>query len=585
VRGDARAEPNPQPPFNRERAALLGILALALLLRLIHLLSAMGSPLTYQPGPDEDYYLRLGQAVAAGAGSSNPELTFMDPGYGYLLGALFKLVGTNLFVIYLLQALLDTATLYAVFSIGVRLGRPRAGLIGAGCYALTSTAILFTTTMLKEVWVTAFYTWWVVCALALLGSERKLGWLAFGLFCGLGVALRATLWEMGLLGILLALFAVAVRARPSGTWGVPALLVLIGMVVGLLPWSIRNESALATLSPVPHNGGIVLHQVYNDQNPDAGIWIPGFVNYSHPTEIWRGYAAEAARRAGHSLTALQVDRFWRDAALDFIAAHPGAVADDIGRKALAFLSATEIPSSRFSVEEKMFSPVLAAVPAPTPWLLGLGLAGLLWLALEDRRWPIVAAPVVIAWLIFAVFLPEDRFRFHVMGVLALCAGYLIDRVIATVRQSQRGRAVALTAAAVSIVAVSIVAVSFYLGALQPAPLVRWDRIVWGYIKMGKVGEAQSLAQQIVTQQPDNAPLLEALGFTAAVRQQYPQAKEYLLRAITLRPASHIAHYNLARVLLAEGDRAQALQHAELAEQLYPSPDYQALLTKIRQPSP
>jgi tetratricopeptide (TPR) repeat protein len=571
---------NPPQPVSRERALLVGALGVCLVLRIVHLTSAMASPLTYQPGPDEDYYLRLGQAVAAGSGSSSPEFTFMDPGYGYLLGALFKLVGANLFVVYLLQLLLDTATARAVFSIGVRLDRPRAGLIGAACYALTSTAILFTTTLLKETWVAAFYTWWVVCALALLGSERKLGWLAFGLFCGLGVALRSTLWEMGILAMLVPVLGVAIRARPSSGWLAPSALLLAGMAVGLLPWSIRNENAIGTLSPLPHNGGIVLHQAYNERNPSSSIWIPDFVNYSHPSEIWRGYAAEASRRAGHPLSPLEVDQYWRAEALRFIAAHPATVLQDIGRKAVEFLSATEVPNNRFSVEEKMFSPVLALLPSPTPWLLGFGIAGLIWLALEDRRWPIVAAPIVIAWLTFAVFWAEDRFRFHVMGVLALCSGYLIDRLIDTLQQPRKARALALTAATAL-----IVGFSFYLGALEPAPVVRWDHIVWGYIKMGKVAEAQSLAQQIVTQQPDNAPLLEALGFSAAVRQQYPQAREYLLRAITLRPASHVAHYNLARVLLAQGDRQQALQQAQLAENLNPSPDYEALLTRIQQSPP
>src|SRR6201999_2502721 len=94
---------NPPQPVSRERALIVGVLGLSLALRLVHLSSAMGSPLTYQLGPDEDYYERLGQAVAAGAGSSSPEFTFMDPGYGYLLGGLFKLLGVNLFVVYLLQ--------------------------------------------------------------------------------------------------------------------------------------------------------------------------------------------------------------------------------------------------------------------------------------------------------------------------------------------------------------------------------------------------------------------------------------------------------------------------------------------------
>jgi 4-amino-4-deoxy-L-arabinose transferase-like glycosyltransferase len=564
----------------RERALLVGVLGLCVALRIVHLKSAMASPLTYQPGPDEDYYLHLGQAVAQGAGTSRPEFTFMDPGYGYLLGALFKLLGVSLLVVYSLQVLLDTATAYAVFSIGVRLNRPRSGLIGATCYAVTSTAILFTTTLLKETWVASFYTWWVVSALALVASERKLAWLAFGVFCGLGIALRSTLWEMGVLAMLLPLFAAAIRARPTGDWLGPGALVLAGMITALLPWSIRNEHANSTLSPLPLNGGIVLHQAYNERNPDSSIWIPDFVTYSQPKEIWRGYAAEAARRTGHSLTPVEVDRYWRTEALKFITAHPLAVLHDVARKSVEFISATEIPNNRFSVEERMFSPVLAWLPSPIPWLLGLGIAGLLWLALEDRRWPIVAAPVLIAWLTFAMFWAEDRFRFHVLGVLALGCGYLLDRITETPWPPRNARPVALAS-----VATFIVGSSFYLGSIRPPPPVRWDHIVWGYINMGKIAQAQTLAQQIVTQQPYNAAVLEALGFTSVRLQQLPQAKTYLLRAIALRPTSPVAHYNLARVLLAEGDREQALQYAQRAESLAPSSRHEALIAQIRQSAP
>ena len=40
------------------------VLAVALMVRLLHLRYALNSPLTYQPGPDEDFYFRFGKAVA-----------------------------------------------------------------------------------------------------------------------------------------------------------------------------------------------------------------------------------------------------------------------------------------------------------------------------------------------------------------------------------------------------------------------------------------------------------------------------------------------------------------------------------------
>jgi 4-amino-4-deoxy-L-arabinose transferase-like glycosyltransferase len=170
----------------------------------MHFSSALQSPLSYQPGPDEDYYLRFGEAVASGRGADGPEFTFMDPGYGYLLGAVFKLVGVNPVALYLLQALLDTATVYGILVIGRLLGRHRAGLYGALLYGLTATAIMFCTTLLKEVWVASYVTWWVVAALALLRSERRLGWALFGVLCGIGIALRSTLLLFGLAALLLA---------------------------------------------------------------------------------------------------------------------------------------------------------------------------------------------------------------------------------------------------------------------------------------------------------------------------------------------------------------------------------------------
>src|ERR1700761_3278974 len=99
------AEPGPLKPI-----VVFGVLGLVLALRLAHLSSASISPLSYQPGPDEEYYLRFGQAVMSGHGQDAAEFTFMDPAYGYLLGAVFKVAGVSLFTIYALQCLLDTAT-------------------------------------------------------------------------------------------------------------------------------------------------------------------------------------------------------------------------------------------------------------------------------------------------------------------------------------------------------------------------------------------------------------------------------------------------------------------------------------------
>jgi len=552
-----------------------GALAFVLALRLVQLSSAVQSPLTYQPGPDEDYYLRFGEAVAAGTGQYSSEFTFMDPAYGYVLGALFKLVGVNLFAVYALQCLLDSATAFGILTIGRLLGRPRAGLYGALLYGITTVALMFCTTLLKEVWVTAFVTWWVVCALSIMRSQRKLAWLAYGAYCGLGVAFRSTLLLAVFLALLIPLFGETLAGLKLANPLRKSLLIACGATLALIPWSVRNHHAFGGISPLPHNGGVVLHQLYNEKNPGSSIWVPDFVNYLHPSEIWRGYAAEASKREGRTLGPIEVDRYWKGEALGYMLHNPARVLEGMWQKLLKFFSATEIPINRSLSEERMFSPLLDWIPAPAPWLLGLGIAGLIWLGFEDRRWPIVAAPIFIALVTVVFFFAEDRFRFHAMAVLALCAGCGIDLLVRNIAARRKRPVLIFTAIAGSVGAVSIA-----LGGANPPPPIRWDHIVWGYINMGKMAQARILAERIAAEQPQNGPILEALGYTAAAGGQYAEAARDFQRAIEIRPRSHVAHYNLAKALLELNDRHGAAAEARIAMSLYPSPQYQALLAQI-----
>jgi predicted Zn-dependent protease len=119
-----------------------------------------------------------------------------------------------------------------------------------------------------------------------------------------------------------------------------------------------------------------------------------------------------------------------------------------------------------------------------------------------------------------------------------------------------------------------------LGTQFPPPAVRWDHIVWGYIKMGKPAEAQSLAARIAIEQPDNGPVFEALGYLAATTGKFDDAQHDYQRAVELRPRSYLAHYNLAKVLLALGDKTRAAAEARTSLSLRPSADTEALLTQI-----
>jgi tetratricopeptide (TPR) repeat protein len=556
--------------------SIVGVVALALMLRLIHLSSAVTSPLTFQLGPDEDYYFRFGRAVAAGINQSSPEFTFMDPGYGYLLGALFKLLGPGIFAAYALQCLVDGFTTLAIVMIGRQLNRPRAGLFGGLLYCFNSSALMFCCSLLKEVWVAAFMTWWVAIALELVRSERKLAWFSFGIFCGVAIAFRSTLLVFAVAALALPWISAPILHARAAQRGTQSLLLAIGLLLALAPWSLRNFEAYHGLSPLPHNSGIVLHQAYNAQNPDSSIWIPDFVNYLNPSEIWRGYAAEAERRTGHELSAQEVDRYWLSQALQFMQKNPALVLKAMSRKALKFFASTDIPINRSLQEEGLFSALIAGLPAAAPWLLAFGLAGLIWLSVEDRRFILIAVPPAIAFLTSTLFWSEDRFRFHAFAILALCAGIWIDAMLRQV-QARRFKPAAVFGAA----AAALLGTSFALGATITPPPLHWDQVVWGYIKMGRAKEAQATADRVARDQPDNAPILEAQAYLAVQRGDYAEAAESYEHALRIRPRSDQAHFNLAKVYTALNKPHEALVQAEMALNLKFDQDYKNLVDALR----
>jgi tetratricopeptide (TPR) repeat protein len=469
---------------------------------------------------------------------------------------------------------------------------------------------MFCATLLKETCVAAYLIGWVAGALAVSGSERKLAWAAFGVYCGLGVALRSTLVLLCLPALLLPAMAgwmnsgngaggngAADRSsalRPAPAWVSTTSILGVSLVLSLVPWSMRNFIAFGGLSPLPHNGGIVLYQIYNADNPRSAIWIPPFVDYSNPSEIWRGFAAEANRRTGPGLSPPEVDRYWRDQAQLFIRDHPGQVLEDVAHKSLLFLADTEVPNNRSSDEERLFSPILALLPRPTAWLLGMGLAGLAGIALRDRRWLLLAAPIAVSAGTFVCFWAEDRFRFHAAPELALCSGLWLDGLLRAVRSLRERRAPvprqpgapALPAAPLPpavplLLAVLIGSTSWLLGTRFPPPPLRFDHVVWGYIKMGRLAEARRVAERAVKEQPDNAPVLEALGYLSAVDRRYADAARSFERAIALRPRSYVAHYNLAKAYLALGERSKATDEARAALGLNPTRDASDLLRQLQ----
>jgi tetratricopeptide (TPR) repeat protein len=555
--------------------SILIVLGIVLLIRIVHLAFAIRSPLSFQLSPDEDYYMRFALSVAQGSGGSTVQFAFMDPVFGYIAGTVFKLFGSSLFALYLLQIVVDTFTAFCVFLIGRELRRPRAGLWAALIYGFTVTALLFCTSMLKTIWVANFMTLWVLGGLLLLRKPRICGWLLFGLLCGYGIALRSTLTLMA--GLAFVLPWLSATQEPRSRWEPvrAAGMILLGLMLPILLLSLRNLRAIGSFSPLPTNGGIVLHQRYNPDNPTADNWIPSFVSYSHPIDIQRGYTQEAQRRLGRAVSPREVDTYWRGQAMSYIFSHPSHVAGNILRKFALFIAYPEIPNDRSLTDERLFSPVLNILPSPFGWLLAMGVPGFALLLWHDRRGWLVLAPIATVVFIVSVFDAIDRFRFQAVPLFALGTGLFLEYLVEYLKQKRiKQSAIVLTVAA------ALGALSVSLAGFAPFPQTRWDRAIFGYLKMGKREEAKALAMRALEEQPGNFKIQQALGAIAVSEGDDAGAVNFYRRAVELKPDSFVDQYNLAVALVKVGLRREAMEHAAMAVRIFPNSENKLLLQRL-----
>jgi len=412
----------PRPPSTR--TALLWILALALALRLGCLLLA---PLPAHEGLtryDDNRYDALAWSIATGKGyrDSLGRLEIKDPPVLPILTAgLYRLLGHDRTPVYILQALLSTATVALVFGLARRLFGDVAALLAAALTAVNLDLIVFSSILLTE---TAFV--FLLCA-AMLAWERALEaptnarWALTGALLGLAALARpaAQLLIVGVAGATVVGWHS--RGRPRRLVGV-LLVAVAAFALTLAPWTIRNYLAFHRFVPVATGAGI-------------GFWVGTNV-------AWRGLDLDL--RTGSSIYA-DAD-FQRAAAGDPVAADRRMLGEAAGHvvrdplgvlrlapgKLLQMLRPGAWLGLHFPAGDpgrRPFVVLLAVQYYPVLVLASLGSA-LLALRSRAARPALLRAwtPIAYVGLLTLATIPARRYMLPAVPFLAVLAGMALQRL-------------------------------------------------------------------------------------------------------------------------------------------------------------
>ena len=472
----------------------------------------------------------LNQAAAPAAGASPPARPFWQPPlYPYLLAGLLRATGGNVTAVRLLQGLCGAAVTVLVYRLA-RAAASRPTAVAAAVAAMLYGPLLFFNSRLLPTGpavALGLLTLWRWRRLDRRPSARR------GLLAGLsaGVTALAVANILALVPVMLAgLLVRAVRARRAAPHARAAGALVAGVLLVVLPVTIRNRAVAGQWVLVSTNAGINL---YLGNNPDLDRTLA-----ARPGIDWERLAA-IPYRAGARNEA-EADRLFRARVLGYAARQPAAFAAGLWRKAGWALNAREMPRNVDVYAFRRHAPLLR----PLVWRAG-GFAFPLGLVLPLALWGAVAAARrrALPWtdaayaLVYSasvvLFFPASRYLAPVVPVLLIgAAGGAADL------RALRGRE-----RAVGLLAVAAAAVLVNLPTAMPTDTIDYAAELHLFTGVG----------------------LQTRGRPAEAVEQYEAA-------LALDPRSADAHRYLATALRALGDRAGQMQHLRRAVALRPDHD-------------
>jgi len=348
--------------------------------------------------PDRDFliegdangYWILGEKLASGQPFEiydPPRRVMRTPGFPLVLSIGMRHLGKNSLGIRLMLAMIGVGACAALFWLGKELDDPVTGVIAAGFAAVSPAFVGFSPLVLSETLFALAMTLSLVALAKMIGSanytRQHLTAFIAGLMVGVATLVRPS-WILVAPGFGLLFWLVADRTKRGL---ISALLLMAGLAVALLPWTIRNHQVTGHCIPTTLWVGPSLYDGLNPQaNGDSDMtFIENDGVYQRMSEY-------------------DADQYYRRAAWDYAVKHPGKTAELALAKQARYWSPW--PNAA------QFRNWALIIPLAAFFALVMGLAAYGGWRVRDRFWLcfLAAAPLFYFAAIHSLFVGSIRYR-------------------------------------------------------------------------------------------------------------------------------------------------------------------------------
>jgi tetratricopeptide (TPR) repeat protein len=520
--------------------APLLVVGLALLVRWLYLQQADHVILFNEFTGDSAQYLELaGRLRAEGMAAPRGEAYFQAPLYPFFLllaGATPDHLATARWLQFVggaLGALLawDTAR---------RLAGPTAALVAGLLAAVYGPRVFFDGEMLAIGWSVLFVqvlAWLLVIRLEPPRPGRRNPPAALDLATGVAGGLAALAQPNTLLASVAAL-AWILFAAPFADRRRAALLVAAGLLLVILPVTLRNKAQSGEWVPISANGGINFF-IGNNPDADGTFHLPvGEPLLNDPNGLVVASREAASKALGRPAGPSAASAWWMNRGLAWWASAPLDAAALTARKVLYLLNNLEIPNHYDYAWFAGRVPILRLLPG---FLLLLPLAA--WGLLRTARSPagrLFAVLLVALIASVAFFFVTDRYRLPMVAILFPLAGVgAVD-----LHGIARGRQPAARVPALLVVAAFVVLAAFPLIDTTASRAHMHNLVGTLHYRRDEPAAARREFEAAVALAPNLAEPVNNLGRLALNERDTKTAETWFRRAIEIDPRRPEAWFNL-----------------------------------------
>ncbi len=541
------------------------VFVVALLVRLIYLYESADCPTATVPIVDARAYDELARALAAGQPMTE-QFFWQAYFYPYFLFLIYSLTNASVWAARTCQVIVGALTCVLTYRLGARIYDARTGLVAGLATAFYGPLIFFETELVAAGWA-AF--WSVALVLLFLrAASTRTAW--YGLLLGassilailtrpdalpfVGGALLWTAWEVARQEPRPPRVAWYRAARGWRPLLRPAAAILLGVAVVAVPVARQSWRNTGRFTILPSSGGI---NFYIGNHPDSTRLV-----LLRPGEEWDEVAKLPLQ---YGITGMwPQQRFFYEQAREYIVSQPLDFVRGLGRKAVQFLSAREIPRNEDIYVYRKWSGILGVLVwkfggfgFPAGLILPLAAVGIFG-TLRRLPAPLLLQLVFLPLAVILVFV-SARYRVPLVPLLCVLAAGGVQAVTQVVRNQEWKRLGGLTTVALAVLLVATVPGPFPEEQQTLEPELYFGA-AYRQISLGRTQDARPLIETGLRLDPNNANAHTNLGSVLLLGGQAEAARQHFEQALRLKPGVATGHDNLGMALLQLG------RHAEAAEQ-------------------